>query len=112
MFEICPAPAIRRSCEAGTNEWMLSAVSKRRAEAVVASLVKDFGISPLRLTANGAAYLQLFNMLEESWKSFQDARQMVAVKKKFLDAAHPEPVSFSKVVIYGYNMDAFSCKRV
>ena len=32
-------------------------LSKRRAEAVVASLVKDFGISPLRLTANGAAYL-------------------------------------------------------
>ena len=34
-----------------------------------------------------SGYLQLFNMLEESWKSFQDARQMVAVKKKFLDAA-------------------------
>ncbi|MEI7824609.1 MAG: OmpA family protein [Chlorobiaceae bacterium] len=32
-------------------------LSKRRAEAVVASLVKEFGISPLRLTANGAAYL-------------------------------------------------------
>ncbi len=32
-------------------------LSKRRAEAVVATLVKDFGISALRLTANGAAYL-------------------------------------------------------
>jgi OOP family OmpA-OmpF porin len=32
-------------------------LSKRRAEAVVASLVREFGISPLRLTANGAAYL-------------------------------------------------------
>jgi len=32
-------------------------LSKRRAEAVAASLVKDFGISALRLTANGAAYL-------------------------------------------------------
>jgi outer membrane protein TolC len=34
-----------------------------------------------------SGYLQLFNTLEESWKIFQDARQMVAVKKKFLDAA-------------------------
>ncbi|NTV17718.1 MAG: OmpA family protein, partial [Chlorobiaceae bacterium] len=32
-------------------------LSKRRAEAVVASLVRDFGISAARLTANGAAYL-------------------------------------------------------
>jgi OmpA-OmpF porin, OOP family len=32
-------------------------LSRRRAEAVVASLVKEFGISALRLTANGAAYL-------------------------------------------------------
>jgi len=32
-------------------------------------------------------YLQLFNALEESWKSYQDARQMVVVKRKFLDAA-------------------------
>jgi OmpA-OmpF porin, OOP family len=32
-------------------------LSKRRAEAVVASLVNEFGIAPLRLTANGAAYL-------------------------------------------------------
>lgn len=32
-------------------------LSKRRAEAVVGSLVKEFGISALRLTANGAAYL-------------------------------------------------------
>ena len=34
-----------------------------------------------------SGYLQLFNILEESWKSYQDARQMVVVKKKFLDAA-------------------------
>ena len=34
-----------------------------------------------------SGYLQLFNTLEESWKNFQDARQMVVVKKKFLDAA-------------------------
>jgi outer membrane protein TolC len=34
-----------------------------------------------------SGYLQLFNTLEESWKIFQDARQIVAVKKKFLDAA-------------------------
>ncbi len=32
-------------------------LSKRRAEAVVATLVKDFALSALRLTANGAAYL-------------------------------------------------------
>ena len=32
-------------------------LSKRRAEAVAATLVKDFGVSALRLTANGAAYL-------------------------------------------------------
>ncbi len=32
-------------------------LSKRRAEAVVTVLVRDFGISALRLTANGAAYL-------------------------------------------------------
>ncbi len=34
-----------------------------------------------------SGYLQIFNMLEESWKNFQDARQLVVVKKKFLDAA-------------------------
>ncbi len=34
-----------------------------------------------------SGYLQLFDILEQSWKSFQDARQMVVVKKKFLDAA-------------------------
>jgi outer membrane protein TolC len=34
-----------------------------------------------------SGYLQLFNMLEESWKNYQDARQMVLVKKKFLEAA-------------------------
>ena len=34
-----------------------------------------------------SGYLQLFNALEESWKSYQDARQMVVVKRKFLDAA-------------------------
>ena len=34
-----------------------------------------------------SGYLQLFNSLEESWKTFQDARQLVVVKKKFLDAA-------------------------
>ncbi|NTW57241.1 MAG: OmpA family protein [Chlorobiaceae bacterium] len=32
-------------------------LSKRRADAVVATLVKDFGIVPARLTANGVAYL-------------------------------------------------------
>ncbi len=32
-------------------------LSKRRAEAVVGTLVKEFGVSALRLTANGAAYL-------------------------------------------------------
>jgi outer membrane protein TolC len=31
--------------------------------------------------------LQLFDALEQSWKDFQDARQMVVVRKKFLDAA-------------------------
>ncbi len=34
-----------------------------------------------------SGYLQIFNLLEESWKNFQDARQLVVVKKKFLDAA-------------------------
>lgn len=32
-------------------------LSKRRADAVVASLARDFGIAPARLTANGVAYL-------------------------------------------------------
>jgi OmpA-OmpF porin, OOP family len=32
-------------------------LSKRRADAVVAALVKDFGIAAARLTANGVAYL-------------------------------------------------------
>jgi outer membrane protein TolC len=31
--------------------------------------------------------LQLFDALEQSWKSFQDVRQAVVVRKKFLDAA-------------------------
>lgn len=34
-----------------------------------------------------SGYLQLYDYLEQSWKSFLDARQMVVVKKKFLDAA-------------------------
>jgi outer membrane protein TolC len=34
-----------------------------------------------------SGYLQLFDFLEQSWKTFLDARQMVVVKKKFLDAA-------------------------
>jgi outer membrane protein TolC len=34
-----------------------------------------------------SGYLQLFDILEKSWKNFQDARQMVVVQKKFLDAA-------------------------
>jgi len=34
-----------------------------------------------------SASFKLFEALEESWKSFQDARQAVAVRKKFLDAA-------------------------
>ena len=34
-----------------------------------------------------SGYLQLFNTLEESWKNYQDARQLVSVRKKFLDAA-------------------------
>lgn len=34
-----------------------------------------------------SGYLKLFDLLEESWKSYQDARQLVQVKKKFLDAA-------------------------
>ncbi len=34
-----------------------------------------------------SGYLQIFNVLEESWKNYQDARQLVVVKKKFLDAA-------------------------
>lgn len=32
-------------------------LSKRRAEAVVAALSRDFGIAAERLTANGVAYL-------------------------------------------------------
>ena len=32
-------------------------LSKRRADAVVASLVKEYGIPATRLTANGVAYL-------------------------------------------------------
>ncbi|MEI6757540.1 MAG: TolC family protein [Chlorobium sp.] len=34
-----------------------------------------------------SGFLQIFDTLQESWKSFQDARQMVVVQKKFLDAA-------------------------
>jgi outer membrane protein TolC len=34
-----------------------------------------------------SGFLQLLDALELSWKSFQDARQAVVVRKKFLDAA-------------------------
>ena len=34
-----------------------------------------------------SGYLQLYDSLEESWKGFVDARQLVIVRKKFLDAA-------------------------
>jgi outer membrane protein TolC len=34
-----------------------------------------------------SGYLQLFDTLEESWKNFLDARQLVVVRKKYLDAA-------------------------
>ncbi len=34
-----------------------------------------------------SGYLQLYDSLEESWKGFLDARQLVLVRKKFLDAA-------------------------
>ncbi len=34
-----------------------------------------------------SGYLQVFDMLEESWKNFLDARQYVTVRRKFLDAA-------------------------
>jgi outer membrane protein TolC len=34
-----------------------------------------------------SGYLQLYDSLEESWKGFLDARQLVMVRKKFLDAA-------------------------
>ena len=34
-----------------------------------------------------SGYLQILDVLEQSWKDFQDARQMVVVRKKFLDAA-------------------------
>jgi len=34
-----------------------------------------------------SGYLQVFDTLEESWKNFVDARQYVAVQRKFLDAA-------------------------
>ena len=40
-----------------------------------------------------SGYLQIFNTLEESWKNFQDARQLVLVKKKFLDAAQERSTS-------------------
>ncbi|MFZ4524474.1 MAG: TolC family protein [Chlorobium sp.] len=33
------------------------------------------------------AYLQIFDTLEQNWKNFQDARRMVVVQKKQLDAA-------------------------
>ncbi len=34
-----------------------------------------------------SGYLQILDTLEASWKTFQDARQMVGVQKKYLDAA-------------------------
>ncbi|MEI8032123.1 MAG: TolC family protein [Chlorobiaceae bacterium] len=34
-----------------------------------------------------SGYLQILDTLESCWKSFQDARQMVGVQKKYLDAA-------------------------
>jgi len=34
-----------------------------------------------------SGYLQLVNALEQNWKNFQDARQLVVVQKKQLDAA-------------------------
>ena len=34
-----------------------------------------------------SGYLQIFDTLEQNWKNFQDARRLVVVQKKQLDAA-------------------------
>jgi outer membrane protein TolC len=52
-----------------------------------AMVAKGMAVLSQQNAEEKSGYLQLFNILEQSWKSYQDARQMVVVKKKFLAAA-------------------------
>jgi outer membrane protein TolC len=52
-----------------------------------ARVTKAMAVLSQKNAEEKSGYLQLFNTLEESWKNFQDARQMVVVKRKFLEAA-------------------------
>ncbi len=52
-----------------------------------AKVLKAMAVVSQRNADEKSGYLQIFNLLEESWKNFQDARQLVVVKKKFLEAA-------------------------
>jgi len=50
-------------------------------------VAKAKAVAQQRNAQQKSGYLQIFDVMEQSWKDFQDARQMVVVRKKFLDAA-------------------------
>lgn len=50
-------------------------------------VAKAKAVAQQRSAQQKSGYLQILDALEQSWKDFQDARQMVVVHKKFLDAA-------------------------
>lgn len=52
-----------------------------------AKVAKAMAVVSQQNAEEKSGYLQVFDTLEESWKSFMDARQYVAVQRKFLDAA-------------------------
>lgn len=52
-----------------------------------ARVSRSMAVVSERNAAQKSGYLQLYDTLQESWKSFQDSRQLVVVRKKFLDAA-------------------------
>ncbi len=48
---------------------------------------KAMAVLSLQNAQEKSGYLQIFDNLEQNWKNFQDARRMVVVQKKQLDAA-------------------------
>lgn len=52
-----------------------------------AKVARAMAVVSQRNAEEKSGYLQVFDTLEESWKIFVDARQYVAVQRKFLDAA-------------------------
>ncbi|TLU87512.1 MAG: TolC family protein [Chlorobium sp.] len=52
-----------------------------------ARVSKAMAVVSQQSAQENSGYLKIFDTLKESWKNFLDAREMVVVKKKFLDAA-------------------------